>query len=52
MDLPVSGAAGTIGRRCASVVGSAAGAAAVVAAAASAVHTLPAACAAAEAGPD
>lgn len=53
VGLPVSGAAGTFGRQCASVAGSAVGAAAVVVvdAAASAVHMPPAACAADEAVP-
>lgn len=50
---PVSGAAGTFGRQCASVAGSAVGAAAGAAgAAASAVRRPPAACAAVGAGPD
>lgn len=50
MGQPVWHAAGTFGRRCASVAGSAAGAVAVDAAA-SAVRRPPAACAAAGAGP-
>lgn len=54
VGLPVSGAAGTFGRRCASVAGSAVGAAAVVVvvdAAASAVRMPPAAYAADGAAP-